>query len=224
MNTPNKITVVRLALSFLMIALFSLTFIPGATETWAKEFVITGFHLGFNWIDLICCIIFIAGSVTDAVDGHIARSRHLVTDLGKFMDPLADKFLVDSAFILLCCKQDFSGHYQVFPLFVVLFVGRDLAMDGLRMIANGKGKVLAANIWGKVKTGIEMGLIPVLFLNGFPFSLLNVTGGLDAWMSARWDMTYILTNVLVFITLGFSIASMIIYFTRNKDVLKEEKK
>jgi CDP-diacylglycerol--glycerol-3-phosphate 3-phosphatidyltransferase len=104
-----------------------------------------------------------------------------------------------------------------------LFIGRDLAMDGLRSIAANQGKVLAANIWGKVKTAIQMGLIPVLFLKGFPFSMLNF-GSLDVWMVTRWDYTYILTNILVGITLFFSIFSFVVYVIQNKAVLKEEKK
>lgn len=224
MNLPNKITTIRLILSMIIIVIFSLTFIPGATTTFAKEITITSFHTGFNWIDLVCCILFIIASSTDAVDGHIARSRGLVTNLGKFLDPLADKFLVDSALILLCCRKDFSSHFQVFPLFVVLFVGRDLAMDGLRFIAANQGKVLAANIYGKIKTAIQMGLIPVLFLNGFPFSLLNVTNGIDSWLSTRWEYTYIVMNVFVFISLFMSLLSLIIYLVKNKNVLKEETK
>lgn len=223
MNLPNKITTIRLVMAALMISVFSLSYIPGATSTWASDFVIAGFHIGFNWIDLVCCIIFILGSITDALDGHLARSRNLVTNLGKFLDPLADKFLVDSAFILLCTRLDWGGHYQVLPIFAILFIGRDLAMDGLRSIAANQGKVLAANIWGKVKTAIQMGLIPVLFLKGFPFSMLNF-GSLDVWMATRWDYTYILTNILVGITLFFSIFSFVVYVIQNKAVLKEEKK
>ncbi len=222
MNVPNRITSVRLVMAVLMIAIFSLSYIPCASTTFAPEIVLGGFHTGFSWIDLVCCIIFIIGSVTDALDGHIARSRNLVTSLGKFMDPLADKFLVDSAFILLATKLDFAGHFQVFPLFPVLFIGRDLAMDGLRSIAAANGKVLAANIYGKVKTAIQMGLIPVLFLKGFPFSMFNF-GSLDTWMSTRFSYTYIITNVLVGITLFFSLLSMVIYFVQNRNVLKDDK-
>lgn len=205
-----------------MLVIFSLSYIP-SSATWAPIMEVGGFNLGFSWIDLVCCIIFIIGSVTDAIDGHIARSRNLVTNLGKFMDPLADKFLVNSAFVLLCTKLDFSGHFQIFPLFAVLFIGRDLAMDGLRFIAASNGKVLAANIYGKIKTAIQMGLIPVLFLKGFPFSMLNF-GDFNTWMSQRFEYTYILTNVLVGIALIFSLLSMIIYFIQNKEVLKEENK
>ncbi len=223
MNTPNKITTVRLVMALLIIAIFSLSYIPGASETFAKEFVLAGFHLGFNWIDLVCCILFIIGSITDAMDGHIARSRNLITNLGKFMDPLADKFFVDSAFILLCSRLDFAGHFQVLPFFTVLFIGRDLAMDGLRLLAANRGIVLAANKYGKVKTAIQMGLIPVLFLNGFPFSMFNF-GNLDTWMNTRFEYTYIITNVLVGISLFFSLLSMVIYFRQNSHIFKEEKK
>lgn len=212
----------RLVMAILMIFIFCLSFIP-ASDIFAPEFVICGFHFGFNWIDLLCCVIFIIGSITDAIDGHIARSRNLVTNLGKFLDPLADKFLVDSAFILLATRMDFAGHFQILPIFPVLFIGRDLAMDGLRSIAAANGKVLAANMYGKVKTAIQMGLIPVLFLNGFPFSLMNFTSDIDLWLSTRFEYTYVITNVLVLIALFFSLLSMVIYFVQNRNVLKDNK-
>ena len=222
MNTPNKITTIRLIMAILMIAVFSLSYIP-SSSIWAPELILTGFHLGFSWVDLVCCILFVVGSVTDAVDGHIARSRNLITNLGKFMDPLADKFLVDAALILLSTRTDWSGHFQVLPFLTILFVARDLAMDGLRFLAASRGKVLAANIWGKVKTAIQMGLIPVLFLNGFPFSMLNF-GSFDQWMNNRFEYTFVITNVLVGISLFFSLLSMVIYFRQNIAVLKEEEK
>ena len=198
MNLPNKITTIRLFMAVLMIVVFSLSYIPNATSTWASDFVICGFNLGFNWIDLVCFVIFIVGSITDAIDGHLARSRNLVTNLGKFLDPLADKFLVDSAFILLSTRLDWYGHYQVLPFFAILFIGRDLAMDGLRSF-------------------------PVLFLKGFPFSLLNF-GSLETWMANRWEYTYILTNILVCISLFVSLLSLFIYVKQNITVLKEENK
>ena len=124
MNTPNKITSIRLALAFIVIIVFSLSFIP-ASATFAPEIVIGQLHMGFNWIDIVCCILFIIASITDAIDGHIARSRNLVTDFGKFLDPFADKFLVDSSLLLLCVRLDWSGHYQVMPFLIALFIGRD---------------------------------------------------------------------------------------------------
>lgn len=222
MNTPNKITSIRLALAFVVIIVFSLSFIP-ASATFAPEIVIGQLHMGFNWIDIVCCILFIIASITDAIDGHIARSRNLVTDFGKFLDPFADKFLVDSSLLLLCVRLDWSGHYQVMPFLIVLFIGRDLAMDGLRMVAAGKGTILAANIWGKVKTAVQMGLIPVLFLNGFPFSLIPNELNLNSWLTTRFQYTYILTNIFVLITLFFSLLSLGIYLYKNRAVLKGSK-
>lgn len=219
MNTPNKITSIRLALAFIVIIVFSLSFIP-ASATFAPEIVIGQLHMGFNWIDIVCCILFIIASITDAIDGHIARSRNLVTDFGKFLDPFADKFLVDSSLLLLCVRLDWSGHYQVMPFLIALFIGRDLAMDGLRMVAAGKGTILAANIWGKVKTAVQMGLIPVLFLNGFPFSLIPNVLNLNSWLTTRFQYTYILTNIFVLITLFFSLLSLGIYLYKNRAVLK----
>lgn len=222
MNTPNKITSIRLALAFIVIIVFSLSFIP-ASATFAPEIVIGQLHMGFNWIDIVCCILFIIASITDAIDGHIARSRNLVTDFGKFLDPFADKFLVDSSLLLLCVRLDWSGHYQVMPFLIALFIGRDLAMDGLRMVAAGKGTILAANIWGKVKTAVQMGLIPVLFLNGFPFSLIPNELNLNSWLTTRFQYTYILTNIFVLITLFFSLLSLGIYLYKNRAVLKGSK-
>ena len=207
MNTPNKITSIRLALAFVVIIVFSLSFIP-ASATFAPEIVIGQLHMGFNWIDIVCFILFIIASITDAIDGHIARSKNLVTDFGKFLDPFADKFLVDSSLLLLCVRLDWSGHYQVMPFLIALFIGRDLAMDGLRMVAAGKGTILAANIWGKVKTAVQMGLIPVLFLNGFPFSLIPNELNLNSWLTTRFQYTYILTNIFVLSTLFFSLLSL----------------
>lgn len=222
MNTPNKITSIRLALAFVVIIVFSLSFIP-ASATFAPEIVIGQLHMGFNWIDIVCCILFIIASITDAIDGHIARSRNLVTDFGKFLDPFADKFLVDSSLLLLCVRLDWSGHYQVMPFLIALFIGRDLVMDGLRMVAAGKGTILAANIWGKVKTAVQMGLIPVLFLNGFPFSLIPNELNLNSWLTTRFQYTYILTNIFVLITLFFSLLSLGIYLYKNRAVLKGSK-
>ena len=91
------------------------------------------------------------------------------------------------------------------------------------MLASQRGIVLAANIWGKVKTGIQMGLIPVLFLNGFPFSLIPDQLNLEYWMANRYEKTYIIMNIFVIISLFFSLLSLGIYIGKNKNVFKEEK-
>ena len=212
MNTPNKITLARFALALVMIVLFSLTFLP-ESASFAPELGTTG----FSWIDLVSATIFVVAAVTDSVDGHMARSRNIVTDFGKFLDPLADKFLVDSSLILLSTRLDCYGNFYLFPVLTVLFIGRDLAVDGLRMVATTKGKVLAANKFGKLKTVLQMIVIPILFLNGFPFNYLDFQG--------RGDFAYtnVVTNVLAAIALLASLFSAIVYFVQNKDVLKQEK-
>jgi CDP-diacylglycerol--glycerol-3-phosphate 3-phosphatidyltransferase len=116
----------------MIIAMFVLAFIP--------NFHVESFgNSRINPVYLVFTIVFIIAAFTDMLDGKIARKCNLVTDLGKFLDPLADKFLVDSAFILLCTRLDWGGHYQVLPIFAILFIGRDLAMDGLRSIAANQG-------------------------------------------------------------------------------------
>ncbi len=212
MNTPNKITLARFALALVTIVLFSLTFLP-ESASFAPELGTTG----FSWIDLVSATIFVVAAVTDSVDGHMARSRNIVTDFGKFLDPLADKFLVDSSLILLSTRLDCYGNFYLFPVLTVLFIGRDLAVDGLRMVATTKGKVLAANKFGKLKTVLQMIVIPILYLNGFPFNYLDFQG--------RGDFAYtnVVTNVLAAIALLASLFSAIVYFVQNKDVLKQEK-
>lgn len=211
MNTPNKITVGRFVMAFLMILVYCLSFLPQAAS-FAPVLGTTG----FTWIDLVSAVIFVLAAVSDSIDGHMARSRNLVTDFGKFMDPLADKFLVDSALVLLATKM-VNGNFLLFPLIPVLFIGRDLAVDGLRMVATSKGQVLAANIYGKIKTVLQMIVIPILFLNGFPFNYLDFKG------LGNFEYTYVITNVLAAIALLASLISGIIYFVQNKNVLKGEK-
>lgn len=212
MNTPNKITIARFALSLVMIVIFCLSFLP-QSDVFAPKLGTTG----FSWIDLVSATIFIVAAVTDSVDGHLARSRNIVTDFGKFLDPLADKFLVDSSLVLLSTRVDPYGNFYLFPLLTVLFIGRDLAVDGLRMVATTKGKVLAANKFGKLKTVLQMIVIPIVYLNGFPFNYLDFQG--------RGDFAYtnVVTNVLATIALIASLFSAAVYFAKNKDVLKQEK-
>ena len=127
MNLPNKLTTARVV----MIPLFLLALYQG------------------QW--LAALVFFALASVTDALDGHIARSRGLVTDFGKFMDPLADKLLVTSALIA------FVELLRVPGWVVFLIIARELAITGLRTLAAGKGVVLAADKWGKIKTVSQIG-------------------------------------------------------------------
>ncbi len=217
MNTPNKITLSRLFIAIAMIIVYCLSFLPNY-HSFAPYLGTTG----FTWVDLVSACLFIIGAISDMVDGKMARKRNLVTNFGKFMDPLADKFLTDAALILLSTKTAANGSFYLYPFLTVLFIGRDLAMDGLRMMAATKGKVLAANIWGKVKTVVLMIVIPFVFLNGFPFNYLSIFSN-GTW-DGNFEYTYVITNVMVAIALFFSLLSMVIYFKQNWHVLKEDEK
>lgn len=189
MNTPNKITITRFILTIILIAIMVFPYnscninIPYLGNT------------GFNVIDLVGCIIFIVASITDFIDGHLARKNNLVTDFGKFMDPLADKFLVNSSLIILAVQKS-----NLLPvLIVVLMIGRDIAVDGIKLISAKKGRTVAANIYGKLKTVFQMIAIPVIFLNGFPFNYLLK------------ENTYIITIILASLACLMSLISGVIY-------------
>lgn len=201
MNTPNKITITRFILTIILIAIMVFPY-----NSYNINIPYLG-NTGFNVIDLVGCIIFIVASITDFVDGHLARKNNLVTDFGKFMDPLADKFLVNSSLIILAVQKS-----NLLPvLIVVLMIGRDIAVDGIKLISAKKGRTVAANIYGKLKTVFQMIAIPVIFLNGFPFNYLLK------------ENTYIITIILASLACLMSLISGVIYIYQNRDMIKETK-
>ena len=143
-------------------------------------------------------IVFILACITDFLDGRIARSRNLVTDFGKFIDPVADKLLVLTTMIMLI-------HLQLMPAWVVIIViCRELSVDGLRMVAVTQGKVIAAGPLGKWKTACQMVLISVMLILNLSF-----------WSS--WPVM-VLTGIMVLLT----VVSAVDYFVRNRSVLAEK--
>ena len=174
MNLPNKLTLLRICL------------IP--------VFVILMLSQVSNFF-LISCIIFIIASITDFLDGKIARKYNLVTNFGKFMDPLADKLLVCSA--LICLTPD-----KIPAWIVIIIISRELFISGFRTLAADQGIVLAAGWWGKFKTTFQMLMIIVLILN-LPYAVFDVIG-----------------EILIWISLALTIISMIDYVVKNIDVLK----
>ena len=143
-------------------------------------------------------IVFILACITDFLDGRIARSRNLVTDFGKFIDPVADKLLVLTTMIMLI-------HLQLMPAWVVIIViCRELSVDGLRMVAVTQGKVIAAGPLGKWKTACQMVLISVMLILNLSF-----------WSS--WPVM-VLTGIMVLLT----VVSAVDYFIRNRSVLAEK--
>lgn len=198
MNLSNKITISRLIIAVIMI--FFAVF-PWA-NVGASSILTTLGNTGFTILDLILAILFVVGSATDAIDGKIARKYNLITDFGKFFDPLADKFLVNSALIFLAC------YGRIPALIIILMIGRDLAVDGIRFMAASKGEVIAANIFGKLKTVFQMVTIPFVMLNGFPFNYLFK------------EHTYIFLDVLLSITCAMSLISGFIYLYRGRKYIQ----
>jgi len=155
--------------------------------------------------NIIMLVIFCAGSFTDYLDGHIARKRHLVTDFGKFLDPLADKLLVISTMIYLLELGRLGGWA------VIIIVSRELAVTGLRLIASNKGTVIAASMWGKSKTVSQMVMVIVLLVASWPLSMLNVN-----------NIANITGLILTIVAVSLTVISGVDYFIKNKEVLKDK--
>ena len=215
MNTPTKITFARIiAIVAMMITLFVLSVIPG----WKT---IELGNTGINLVFLIIFVFFVIASFTDYLDGHLARKNNQVTDLGKFLDPVADKLLINSLVIFLVAPSVFAPYIpgelnQVgFSVWcAILLVARDIVVDALRFIAANKGKVIAANIFGKVKTVLEMVAIGAVLLNGFPFR----------YFDKGWPAGLHIVDFLVYLATAASVISGVIYVVQNRSVFKSEDK
>ena len=207
MNIPNKITISRVVIVFAMlIALFVLRFIPGLSVP------VYGGDLKINLVYIIICAVFIIAAITDKIDGDLARKWNQVTDFGKFLDPVADKLLVTSMLIYLAIPH-FVSATMVIPVFcVIIMIVRDLVVDALRLVATTRHVVLAANNWGKAKTVLQMVAIPVVLLNGFPFTFFD-----KDWGEGRLGLVLVYAATLV------SLISGIIYLAQNWKVISLKK-
>ncbi len=189
MNLPNKLTLTRILLIPIFAVIYFLPIIP------------------FNYV--ISAVIFLIASLTDFLDGHIARKYNLVTDLGKFLDPIADKVLVSTALILMLTTP--IGGVQILPYYatiaVAIILARELIVSGFRMVAASKNIVIAADKTGKVKTFTQDVAIIVLLVGA------DINPGL-----------YSIVNIVGLAILGIStlltIVSGIEYIVKNKKVLK----
>lgn len=187
MNLPNKLTCFRMAVVPFFVAVLMLPQIP--------------YH--YLW----ALILFVVASLTDLLDGHIARKHNLITDFGKFMDPLADKILVTSA--LICFIE-----LRVVPAAViVVIIAREFAVTSLRLIAASKGTVLAADIYGKLKTVSQMMWVVTAILQLYLET--NLLMGITA-LSA-------LNVILMWVTLALTVISGVNYLWKNRSVFRESK-
>lgn len=180
MNLPNKLTIFRVILIPFFVVFMLAPICPG-------------------YANYIAVAIFIVASLTDLLDGKIARKYNLVTDFGKFMDPLADKLLVCAA--MICLIE--TG--QLAAWIVIIIISREFIISGFRLVAADNGVVIAASYWGKFKTTFQMLMVIVLILN--------------------FDNRYfqILGTVLTYIALVLTVVSLIDYLWKNRAVLKEQK-
>lgn len=197
MNLPNRITIFRIILIpvIILIDLFPYAAI-GITPT---VFVFGSVNLSV--INVIELVVYILAAVTDAIDGHIARSRNMITTFGKFADPIADKLLTTTMFLLFVSK----GIIPVVP--VIIMIARDTVVDGCRMMAANNGKVVAAGMMGKLKTVLQMVTVVIILLNNLPFELFRIpVAEIMLWFSAL-----------------VSLVSGIQYFNQMKDDILESK-
>ena len=180
MNLPNKLTIMRVIL------------IP-----FFVFFLLSPYFPAYG--NYIAVAIFIVASLTDMLDGKIARKYNLVTNFGKFMDPLADKLLVCSAMICLIELDRLAAWI------VIVIIAREFIISGFRLVASDNGVVIAASYWGKFKTTFQMLMVIVLILD------------------IQMPFFQILGTVLTYVALILTVLSLIDYIVKNKDVLKDQK-
>ncbi len=188
MNLPNKLTIFRviLILPFVLLLL-------GGFHQWPWFMAVCG---GFiEYVDYIALGIFIVASLTDLLDGKIARKYNLVTNFGKFMDPLADKLLVCAA--LICLVE----MCRIPSWIVIIIISREFIISGFRLIASDKGVVIAANYWGKFKTTFQMVMVCL--------------------MIANIEKLQTVTDIVMWIALALTVISLIDYIWKNKSVMAD---
>lgn len=192
MNIPNRITVSRIFLIPLFLIIMLVPFNWGDMHFLGVDLPITHF---------VGALIFILASTTDWVDGHYARKYNLVTNMGKFLDPLADKLLVSSALIVLV-ELGFAPSW-----IVIVIISREFAVTGLRLLLAGEGEVVAANMLGKIKTWTQIIAISALLLHNIIFEMI----------SFPFDI------VALWVALFFTILSGWDYFAKNSHAFKNSK-
>lgn len=187
MNLPNKITVSRI----LATPVFLFFLVPG----WFGQF------WGLDqWGRYAAAVIFIVASITDMVDGNIARKYNMITELGKFLDPIADKLLVTSALIAFIKTDNLS----VWAVFII--IAREFIITGFRVVAAGRGVVIAADKWGKIKTVVQIAAIIAILIKNFPVSLI---------------IDFPLGLVLMYIAVALTVISGVNYIVKNVKVLEK---
>lgn len=197
MNLPNKITISRIVLSIIVLIMMVFPFYQVGLS-WPTYLVAGRIEVSLKYI--ICAILFIIASLTDFVDGHIARKYNMVTDFGKVMDAIADKILVNGILIVLAA----DGFISV--AIPVIIITRDTFVDSIKMVAGQSGHAVGASIAGKIKTICMMTGVSLMLLYNLPFELINIKVA---------DGLIILATIL-------SVVSGVQYYYNNKKALFKE--
>ena len=191
MNLPNKITVSRIILSVIILIL--LVFPLEKIGIYLGDIEVSA-TLRVNPKYMICGVLFLIASVTDLVDGHLARKYNMVTDYGKIMDAIADKLLVNGVLIILSCY----GFINV--IIPVVVVSRDIIVDSIKMVVGSKDHAVAASSLGKIKTVMMMSGVTLMLFYNIPFELIGLP----------------LANLLIMVATVLSVVSGIEYYKNNK--------
>ena len=189
MNLPNKISIARICLIPIFMVFLLVPLPLGTWDIYGDELPIS---------HALGCLLFVIAAATDWLDGYLARKYNLISNFGKFLDPLADKLLVTAALLSLI-------ELQMLPAWMaIIILSREFAVTGMRLVAAADGHVIAASPLGKWKTLFQMAALAVLLLHNFPFSIWNIPVGM----------------LLMWIAVLLTIISGIDYFLKNRHVFK----
>jgi CDP-diacylglycerol---glycerol-3-phosphate 3-phosphatidyltransferase len=205
MNLPNRITSLRMIIVITMIVIL--------LWPYSNMPIISLGETAIPLVYLIAGSLFLIASITDFLDGYLARKLNLITNLGKFLDPLADKILTNSAFILLMITPSWLAIdiIRIPAWVVILMIIRDLVIDGIRMIGVSQGRVIAANRIGKVKTFLQIIAILLVFFNDWPFAWLELPVGLTV------------TDGMLYLAAITAFASLWVYLISNWSIFRDAK-
>ncbi len=195
MNLPNKLTIVRLFCVPLFILIYLIPYESLGISM--PSFDVFSTHLSL--LNVILFVIFLFASLTDYLDGYLARKNNLVTTFGKFIDPIADKLIVNTTLLLLASSQDIS---IIIP---IIMIARDTIVDAIRLIAAQKQIVMAASYLGKAKTATQMVAICILLLNNICFEVIGIP----------------MDQIMIWLAAVISVMSGIDYFMKSKKYIME---
>lgn len=187
MNLPNKLTIFRV----ILIVPFVIALLGGDAGWFGSNMLIP---------EIVALAIFIIASLTDLIDGKIARKYNMVTNFGKFMDPLADKLLVSAALIALVAMG------RIPAWVVIIIISREFIISGFRLVAADNRVVIAASYWGKFKTTFQMVMVCLMIID----------------LSWIWPWMWIVTDVIMWIALILTVVSLVDYLVKNRGVMKEQ--